>query len=189
MAKPKQEKSQPATQLDPTAMASTTASTNGTAVPPPASVPASTDADDVTREASPASGPAVDPPATGGDAGSVPGDTVAGTDAAGEDRSTPVHLERIGIVTARESIEVHSGYCTRHIDCKLSPRQAAAAKMGAALLSDRGDRFEGGRSSHPAGTVVDNAADFMRWLLDRAADDFEQATGKSLVADFDLQFR
>lgn len=115
--------------------------------------------------------------------------TAAATDATGEDRSTPVHLERLGIVTDRAAIAVHPGYCTRHIDCRLTPRQAATAKMLANVLANRGERREGGRSSHPAGTVVDIAADSICWLLDRAADELEQVTGKSLVDDFDLSFR
>lgn len=101
----------------------------------------------------------------------------------------PVHLERLGIVADRAAITVSAGYATNRIDCHLTARQAAAAKLGAELLASRGERCEGGRSTHPDGTVVQFAKDFVQWLLDRAADDFEHATGKSLVDDFNLTFR
>lgn len=100
----------------------------------------------------------------------------------------PVHLERLGIVADRAALRVHNGYCAKDLHCYMTARQAAAAKMGMELLRERAERFEGGRSTHPDGTVVDGRNDFVRWLLDRVADEFEDVTGKSLLHDFDLQF-
>lgn len=99
-----------------------------------------------------------------------------------------VRLDRLGLTLSRSQLAMPSGYCGRHVDCHLT-RQAAAAKLGAAIVGGLAQRFEGGYSSHPAGSLVDRQVHFMRWLLDRVADELEQATGKSLVADFDLEFR
>jgi hypothetical protein len=101
----------------------------------------------------------------------------------------PVLLPHLGLVVEVDELTVPIGYATRHVECKLTPRQAAVAKMGATLIGNRGERALGGRSSHPDGTLVEYAGDFVRWMLDRVADDVEQASGKSLVDDYGLQFR
>ena len=80
------------------------------------------------------------------------------------------------------------GYATRYVDMRLTPRQAAALKFEWCSLSERGERFAGGRSSHPDGTTVENGNDGLRWLLDRLADAIEAKTGKKLVSDFGLSF-
>jgi len=81
----------------------------------------------------------------------------------------------IGIIAA--------GYTTPNVAFKCTPRQALAAKMLWCSLSDRGDRFAGGRSSHPDGTTVEGINDGMRWLLDRLADSIEAETGTQLTED------
>lgn len=85
-------------------------------------------------------------------------------------------------------IKAEAGYCVRHLNTSLTPRQAAAAKVCARILESRTERFEGGRSSNPAGTIVDNPNDAVRWFLDQAAAEIEAATGKSLVEDFEFTF-
>lgn len=100
-----------------------------------------------------------------------------------------VRLDRLGLAIKPSDIVVHSGYVNRHLDCWCTPRQAAAAKMGAELLANVAARFEGGPTSHPAGSIVQKHNDLVRWLLDRLADDLEAATGKKLEHDFGLEFR
>lgn len=121
---------------------------------------------------------------------STPPPEPAAEEPAPEMQTSPqrIVLDRLCMSFGREELTVHNGYCGRHLNCQMTARQAAAAKMAAELLSSRGKRFEGGRSSHPAGTPVDNANDVVRWLLDQLADDLEVATNKSLVHDFDLKF-
>lgn len=81
------------------------------------------------------------------------------------------------------------GYTSPRVDFTGTPRQAAAAKMLARVLLDRGERYAGGTSAHVDGTVVENVNGAVRWLLDRVADAFEAETGKQLVHDYDLIFR
>lgn len=85
--------------------------------------------------------------------------------------------------------EPEAGYASGRIDFSSTPRQAAVAKMLAHALESRGERFAGGTSSHPDGTMVENANGAIRWLLDRIADGFEAETGKLLTQDFNLIFR
>lgn len=71
---------------------------------------------------------------------------------------------------------------------RVTRRQAAAAKVLWPCLTKQYERFNGGRSSNPEGTIVENKNDGMRWFLDRLADEIEEKTGKALTQDFDLVF-
>lgn len=82
-----------------------------------------------------------------------------------------------------------SGYASGRIDFQGTPRQAAAAKMLAAALEARGERYAGGTSQNPDGTLVENANGAVRWLLDRIADGFEAEFGTQLTQDYNLIFR
>lgn len=112
--------------------------------------------------------------------------------------ASPPAKDQSGTTEVREPDEVSidipladpgTGYATGRIDFSGTPRQAAAAKMLAHALESRGERFTGGTSSHPDGTLVENANGAIRWLLDRVADGFEAETGKQLTQDFNLIFR
>lgn len=83
----------------------------------------------------------------------------------------------------------HPGFATPRIDCRLTPRQAAAAKFLWCSLADKGERFDGGRTSHPEGKAIENANEGLRWILDYLADAIEADTGKDLITEFNLKFR
>lgn len=84
---------------------------------------------------------------------------------------------------------VHDGFAVQGINVRLTDRQAAAAKMLWCSLARNGERFQGGRSSHPEGTAVDGVNDGVRWLFDRIADAIEHETGKQLTRDFGILLR
>jgi hypothetical protein len=82
------------------------------------------------------------------------------------------------------------GFANPRVDFRCTPRQAAALNFLFCSLTDRGDRFEGGRSLHPKGTPVGvTVNDAVRWMLDRIADGIEADTGKSITNDFGFTFR
>ncbi len=96
--------------------------------------------------------------------------------------------------TASVLIEVPIGtvfpdFASPRIDFSATPRQAAAAKMLWCSLTERSARFDGGRTNHPNGKVVEGPNDGVRWLLDRLADAIENEMGKNLLTDFRLKFR
>lgn len=80
------------------------------------------------------------------------------------------------------------GYTTSWFSFRATMRQAAAIKVLWSSLSDLNERFDGGHGAHPDGTTVNSAAQGLRWLLDRLADEIEAETGKQLLQDFDLTF-
>ena len=82
-----------------------------------------------------------------------------------------------------------SGFATPRLDCTLTRRQAAAAKMLWCSAAEEGVRHEGGYGNHPDGSAVQSIGGGVRYMLDRYADAFEAETGRNLLTDFDLCFR
>ena len=95
----------------------------------------------------------------------------------------------IAVPLGPKGFHVHDGYAATTVELRLTPRQAAAAKMAAALLSESGARAQGGRRvSHPEGGTVEDNKDALRWLLDCVADAIESQSGTRLMEDYDLIF-
>lgn len=85
---------------------------------------------------------------------------------------------------------VQAGYCTRRLDARMSPRQAAAAKFLATMLNSQGAKAPSGRASvNPDGATVETAHDAARWVFEQLANQIEEATGKDLLSDFGLNCR
>ena len=62
------------------------------------------------------------------------------------------------------------GFTTTLANFRMTRRQAAVSKWLACSMSDAGDRFRGGRSSHSDGTTVESANDALRRVLDMIGD-------------------
>jgi len=117
---------------------------------------------------------------------SKPGDVCAAKEKAAQEK------ELFDLSNAKLVLPIHHcipGYATCSLETKMTRRQAAAAKILWSSLSEHGERYQGGGSNHPDGTVVDCAAHSVRFIFDRLADAIEKQTGKKLVTDFDLSFR
>lgn len=119
-------------------------------------------------------------------------DPLQGKDAEATDKKAPeVEPDETQQVVSIFDIPVHSchpGYATSLLNCRLTRRQSAAAKVLWSSLSRDGQRFQGGRSSNAEGTTVEGVNDGVRWLLDRVAEKIEDDHGVDLLADFDLVF-
>lgn len=97
----------------------------------------------------------------------------------------------ITVPVGERGLYVKDGFAVRSLDVSLTRKQAAAAKMGACVVSDAGGRAPGGPrpGHHPEGGTVEHQNDFVRYLLQRFADAVESQLGKDLETDFNLTLR
>ncbi|MGD9632559.1 MAG: hypothetical protein AB7G28_22705 [Pirellulales bacterium] len=135
-------------------------------------------------------------PSTETAAGALPGDGAPQEGDGSDPAATPppgagAAQDPAKSATAILKLPIHAcikNYTSTRLDLRLTRRQAAAVKVLWSSLSELHERFDGGRSHNPEGTVVEGPNDGLRWFLDRLADSIEGETGKRLEHDFGLEF-